>query len=316
MPNISPERFSTRVAYGRALVELGRENEDIVVLDADLSKSTQTALFGREFPDRFFNVGIAEANMVSIAAGLSSCGKIPFISSFAVFLICKGYDQLRMSVAYPGCNVKVVATHGGISVGEDGPSQQSVEDLALVLSLPGFKVAVPADDTSTSALVRCAAQVEGPVYLRLSRPNSIRIYDPGEEFHFGGSKLLRHGDDISMISAGYVMAEAMEAADALIDEGIGIDLIDLYSIRPMDHQAVLKSVEKTGKVVVVEEHQAHGGLSAEIAQYLGGVRPVSMESVNTGERYAESGKPEELFRRYGVSSAHIMEAARRVLARG
>jgi len=313
MKDSTPEQFSVRKAYGRTLVELGRENESIVVLDADLSTSTQTAMFGEKFPDRFFNTGIAEANMVSIAAGLASCGKIPFISSFAVFLICKGYDQLRMSVAYPECNVKVVATHGGISVGEDGPSQQSVEDIALVLSLPGFKVAVPADDIATEALVRHAVEEDSPVYIRLMRPNTVRIYNPGEEFHFGGSKTLRNGDEITIVSMGYTMLEAMKAVDDLNEEGIGVDLIDMYSVRPLDRESLLRSVERTGKVVVIEEHQPHGGLGAEIARCLGEACPVPISFVNVGERYAESGKPEELLDMYGISRKHVVKAAKRTL---
>jgi len=312
----SIERHSMRKSYGKTLVELGAENESIVVLDADLSKSTQTALFGEVYPDRFFNVGIAEANLVSIAAGLASCGKIPFISSFACFLICKGFDQLRMSVAYPGTNVKVVATHGGISVGEDGPSQQSVEDLALVMSLPGFKVAVPSDDIATSELVREAAREEGPVYLRLTRPDPVRIYPEGERFHFGGSKVLRTGDDITIASMGYIMWEAIQAVDVLNGEGIGVDLIDMYSIRPLDGDALLRSVEKTGKILVVEEHLSHGGLGSQIATFLGSRKPVPMAFVNIGERYAESGKPDELLHKYGLDSGHIVEASRRFLEGG
>jgi transketolase len=315
MKDNAPERFSIRKAYGRALVELGAENPDIVVLDADLSTSTQTAMFGEAYPDRFFNCGIAEANMVSIAAGLAGCGKIPFISSFAVFLVCKGYDQLRMSVAYPGCNVKVVATHGGISVGEDGPSQHAVEDLALMLSLPGFRVVVPADDVATAALVRCLAAEEGPAYMRLTRPDAVRVHEPGASFRIGGSKRLREGGDVTIVSMGYALWEAVQAADALSGEGVGVDLIDMYSLRPLDGRALLESVGVTGGVVVVEEHQSHGGLGAEIAQFLGRERPVPIEFVNIGERYAESGKPEELLEKYGVSSRNIVEAAKRLIKR-
>ncbi len=310
MTGEKPERSSIRKAYGRTLVELGKENESIVVLDADLSKSTQTAMFGEKFPDRFFNVGIAEANMVCIAAGLASSGKIPFISSFAVFLICKGYDQLRMSVAYPGSNVKVVATHGGVSVGEDGPSQQSVEDLALMQSLPGFRVVVPADEVATEELVRCAAREEGPVYIRLTRPDPVRIYEPGEEFRFGGSKILRSGGDVTVVSMGYTLWEAILAAEVLGDEGIGVDLVDLYSVKPLDGETLLRSVEKTGRIVVVEEHQSHGGLGGTIARFLGKVKPTPIKFVDIGERYAESGKPAELLDKYGVSSAHIVHAVK------
>jgi transketolase len=311
----SAERYSIRKAYGKTLVELGNENPDIVVLDADLSKSTQTAMFGEKFPDRFYNCGIAEANMVSIAAGLSCCGKIPFISSFAVFLICKGYDQLRMSVAYPECNVKVVATHGGISVGEDGPSQHSVEDLALMLSLPGFRVVVPADDIATASLVRCMAGDEGPIYMRLTRPDSVRIHDPGDEFHIGGSKFIRRGSDVTVVSMGFTLWEAVQAAEELETEGIDVDLIDMYSVRPLDAESLLASIDITGGVVVVEEHQYHGGLGSEIAQFLARVKPVPIEFVNIGERYAESGKPTELLEKYGVSSRNIVEASKRLIQR-
>ncbi len=310
-----PVRGSIRKAYGRTLVELGKVNESIVVLDADLSKSTQTAMFGEMFPNRFFNVGIAEANMVSIAAGLASSGKIPFISSFAVFLICKGFDQLRMSVAYPGCNVKVVATHGGISVGEDGPSQQSVEDLALMQSLPGFRVAVPADEVATEKLVRCAVREEGPVYIRLTRPDPVRVYDPEEEFCFGGSKILRSGEDVTVVSMGYTLWEAIQAAEALDKEGIGVDLLDLYSVKPLDEEALLQSIEKTGRIVVVEEHQSHGGLGGNIARFLGRVKPTPIKFVDIGEWYAESAKPAELLEKYGVSSTRIVRAVREWLDR-
>jgi len=315
MTNSAPERFSMRKAYGRTLVELGAENPDIVALDADLSTSTQTAMFGKAYPDRFFNCGIAEANMVSIAAGLAGCGKIPFISSFAVFLICKGYDQLRMSVAYPGANVKVVATHGGISVGEDGPSQHAVEDFALMLSLPGFRVIVPADDVSAAALVRCVAGEAGPAYLRLTRPDPIRIYEPGTPFRIGGSMRPRRGDDITVVSMGYALGAALEASDTLAADGIGVDLIDAYSLRPLDGDALLESVGRTGGVVVVEEHQSCGGLGSEIARFLARERPVPMEFVDIGERYAESGSPQELLEKYGVSSAAITGAVRRLIER-
>ncbi|MBI3318153.1 MAG: transketolase family protein, partial [Candidatus Omnitrophica bacterium] len=222
--------LATRDAYGQALAELGKQDPRIVVLDADLSSSTRTSAFAKLFPERFFNVGISEANMVGLAGGLASCGKVPFVSSFACFLTCKAYDQLRMAVAYPHLNVKVVASHGGISVGEDGTSQQSIEDLALICSLPGFSVVVPADEHAARALVREAAKLEGPVYLRMGRPKAPIVHGPSTPFSIGKGVLLKNGPDLTIVANGLLVFEALAAAKELEGEGISAAVLDLHTV--------------------------------------------------------------------------------------
>src|SRR3989338_4491644 len=253
---------ATRDAYGKTLVELGASNPNIVVLDADLSKSTKTEFFSQKFPERFFNVGIAEANLVGIASGLAASGKIPFISSFACFLICKGYDQLRMSVAFPNLNVKVVASHGGISVGEDGASQQSIEDLALAATLPNFSVIVPADEVSTAVLVRKLASKPGPVFMRTGRPKAPLIYKEGTDFEIGKGVLLRKGEDVTLFANGLLVFEALVAAEELAEKGIEAAVVDLHTLKPVDRALVVKQAKETGAAVVCEEHQIYGGLGS------------------------------------------------------
>lgn len=306
---------ATRDAYGKTLVELGKENPDIVVLDADLSKSTKTGLFAKQFPDRFFNVGIAEANMVSMAAGLASTGKIPFASSFAVFVICKAFDQLRMCVAYPGLNVKIVASHGGISIGEDGPSQQSIEDLALVNSLPGFVSIVPADAISTFALVRLAALHKGPVYIRTGRPKTSILYKEGEVFEIGRAKIHGEGKDVAIIANGLLVAEALKAACQLAKEGINATVLDMHTVKPLDQKNLIDVVGKTMCVVVAEEHLATGGLGTQVAHCLAEHCPVPVEFVAVMDRYAESATPDELLDKYGLRSSNIIQAVKKVIGR-
>ena len=305
--------LATRDAYGQALVELGRQNPRIVVLDGDLASSTRTGLFAKEFPDRHFNVGISEANMVGMAGGLASSGKIPFIHSFACFLLCKGYDQLRMAVAYPQLNVKVVGSHGGISVGEDGASQQSVEDLALASSLPGFRVLLPADEHATRALVPQAAALEGPVYLRTCRPKAPLVYDPSCRLTLGKGSLLRQGKDVTLVAAGLMLFEALQAAEELEAAGVSAAVVDLHTIKPLDEELLEQQAKATGAVVVAEEHQIWGGLGSAVARALARRRPVPVEFVAIQDTYAESGKPEELFEKYGLTARHIAQAARRLL---
>lgn len=307
--------LATRDAYGQALAELGRVNPKIVVLDADLSVSTKTALFAKEFPNRFFNVGISEANMVGMAGGLASSGKIPFISSFACFVVCKGYDQLRMAVAYPRLNVKVVASHGGISVGEDGTSQQSIEDVALATSLPGFTVIVPADEHATRALVTQAAEMVGPVYMRTGRPKAPLIYKPTSSFQIGKGVLLREGKDVTLVGSGLLVFEALLAAEQLAAEGILAGVVDIHTIKPLDEELLLSQARLTGALVTAEEHQIWGGLGSAVARVLGQKFPVPMEFVAINDTYAESGRPEELFEKYGLTARHIVSAARRAMRR-
>jgi transketolase len=305
---------ATREAYAAALVELGRTNPNVVVIDADLSKSTYTAKFGKEYPERFFNVGIAEANMVGIAGGLAHSGKIPFCSSFAAFMMCKAYDQIRIAVAYPRENVKIVTTHGGISLGEDGPSQMSIEDVALAATLPGFTVCVPADEAQTKDLVKRAAAHVGGVYIRTGRPKAPKVYDGGE-FPFGKMRQLEDGRDLTIVANGLMVAEALKACDALRDDGVSARVLDGYSVKPLDVEAVEKAARETGALVVAEEHSRIGGLGAAVAQALAETCPAPMEQVAIQDVYAESATQAQLFEKYGLTWRHIVSAARKVLGR-
>lgn len=305
--------MATRDAYGKTLVELGKENPDIVVLDADLSKSTKSILFAKEFKERFFNMGIAEANMVSTAAGLATCGKIPFASSFASFLMCKGFDQLRMSVANPHINAKFIGSHGGISIGEDGASQMGVEDIALACSLPGFVVMIPADEIATRALVRLAAEHIGPVYIRTGRPKAPIIYQPGIQFEIGKANILREGIDVTVIANGLLVQEAIEAACLCSERGIDVRVIDMHTVKPIDVSAIVQSAQTTGAIVTAEEHLLSGGLGAAVAQVAGEHCPVPMGFIGLKDTYAESGLPEELFKKYGLTAEHIVVEIERVI---
>lgn len=300
---------ATREAYGKALVELGRENPNIVVLDGDLSKSTMTKYFAQEFPDRFFNVGIAEANMVGIAAGLAAAGKIAFASSFACFVMSKAFDQMRLAVAYSGNNVKIVGTHGGISIGEDGVSQMGHEDIGLALSLPGFMVMVPADGTETRAAVRAAAEHVGPVYIRVGRPKVPIVYENGcPDFEIGKANTLREGWDVTVIANGLMVAAALDAADALEKQGVSVRVLDMHTVRPLDEEAIEKSARETGAIVVAEEHLLYTGLASQVAMAVARLHPVPMRFVGlTG--YAESGAPDALLRKYGLTADDIVRKA-------
>jgi len=298
---------ATRVAYGETLAELGEEFKDIVVLDADLSKSTHTYLFAQKFPERFFNFGIAEANMVGAAAGLARCGKIPFCSSFACFMVNKAYEQIRISVAGSGLNVKFVASHGGISVGEDGFTQQSVEDIALMSTFPDFTVVAPADEVYTRWLIREVAKREGPFYIRTQRPNAPIIYENGKNFEWGKYIKLEDGEDVAIISYGLTVSECLKACDLLKEKGIKVSVYDAPFIKPIDEEILLEIAKKIGKIAVVEEHLKDGGLGSRIASFLSENYPVPMKIIAIENTYAESGKPEELFDRYGISYRKIFK---------
>jgi transketolase len=300
---------ATREAYGKALAELGRENPNIVVLDGDLSKSTMTKYFAQEFPDRFFNVGIAEANMVGIAAGLAASGKIAFASSFACFVMCKGLDQLRLAVAYSGNNVKIVGTHGGISIGEDGVSQMGHEDIGLALSLPGFVVMVPADGAETRAAVRAAAQHVGPVYIRVGRPKAPIVYESGcPDFQIGKAITLREGRDVTLIANGLMVAAALDAAEQLEQQGISARVLDMHTVRPLDEEAVEKAARETRAIVVAEEHLVFTGLGSQVAMAVAKRHPVPIRFIGLTD-YAESGAPEALMRKYGLTANDIAREA-------
>lgn len=309
------EKIATRDAYGKTLLELGRENDRIVVLDADLSGSTKTGLFAKEFPERFFNAGIAEANMVGMAAGLAAGGMIPFASTFAVFAAGRAFEQIRQSLAYPSMNVKVVATHGGITVGEDGGSHQSVEDLAIMRSLPNMTVLCPADGPETTAAIRAAAAFHGPIYVRLGRGKVPVVFKKDCTFEIGRGVTLRNGTDLTFITTGLMTAEALKAADILAEEKISARVIHIGTIKPLDIELVLKAARETGAVVTAEEHSVIGGLGGAVCETLAEGCPVPVERIGLRDQFGQSGTAEELLAHYGLTAAHLVEAGERVLKR-
>jgi transketolase len=306
---------STRETFGRTLVELGRQDKNIIVLDADLSPSTMTSLFARDFPDRFFNCGLEEQNMISVAAGLAASGKTVFVSTFAIFASCRCFDQLRLCVSQPELNVKVVATHGGITVGEDGPSHHAIEDLALYCALPGFTVVVPADAIEAAEAVKAAAATSGPFYIRLSRPKTPIVFPEKYRFTTGKAVTMRQGKDATVIAMGIMVARALEASDALAKQGIDCRVINMHTLRPLDKAAIIGAAAETGAIVVAEEHLAQGGLGSRVAQVITAERPVPMEFVNLDDKYAVSGKAEQLLQRYGLTAEHIEESVKSVVKR-
>jgi transketolase len=306
---------ATREAFGRTLVELGRENKDIVVCDADLSKSTMTTYFAKEFPDRFFSCGIAESNMTGIGAGLAAAGKIPFVSSFSAFMMTKGFEQLRVCAAYPKVNLKVVGTHSGISIGEDGPSQMSVEETALACSLAGFVVLSPADEVAAKALVRLAAAHVGPVFVRTGRIKVPIVYGAGQKFEIGKAIQVVEGSDVTIIANGLLVAQAILASETLESEGISARVIDMHTVKPLDREAIRRAAAETGAIVVAEEHLVDGGLGVRVAQAVAETVPCPMEFVGIHDTYAESGQPDELLEKYGLVARDVAAAVRKVVAR-
>jgi transketolase len=306
---------ATREAFGRVLVELGRENKDIVVCDADLSKSTMTVYFAKEFPERFVSLGIAEANMTAVGAGLALAGKIPFVSSFSAFAMNKGFEQLRVCAAYPFVNLKVVGTHSGISIGEDGPSQMSIEEIGLACSLPGFVVISPADEAATKALVRAAAAHVGPVFIRTGRPKAPTVYGGDQRFEIGKAIEVAAGRDVTIIANGLLVAQALLAADVLEGEGISARVVDMHTAKPLDRETIARAAAETRAIVVAEEHLVDGGLGVRVAQVVAETRPCAMEFVGIRNTYAESGQPDELMDKYGLVARDVAAAARRVVGR-
>jgi len=307
--------LATREAYGKFLVELGEENKDIVVLDADLSRSTMTKYFAEKFPERFIQCGLEEQNMVGIAAGLAATGKIPFVSTFAVFAACRCFDQVRVCVAQPKLNVKIVATHGGITVGEDGASHHAIEDLALYCSLPGFNVVVPADGIETVEAVRVAAATEGPFYIRLGRPKFPAVYKDGYRFQLGKAVTLRDGKDATVIACGIMVSKALEAANSLASQGVDCRVLNMPSLKPLDEQAIIEAATQTGAIVVAEEHLLHGGLGSRVAQVVVREKPVPMLFIGINDVYAKSGKPDELLQKHGLTAEAIEQAVMAVVAK-
>ena len=305
---------ATRDAYGVALAELGEKYPEIVVLDGDLAKSTRTYLFEEKFPERFYNTGIQEQNMVGIAAGLAASGFVPFVSSFACFLTARAYDQIRVSVAYADLPVKFVASHGGISGGEDGVTQQSVEDFALMTAAPGMLVCSPADEHSTRALVPQLMEIDSPCYMRTGRPNAPLVYDRDARFTLGKANVVSEGADVTVVANGLLVAEAIKAAEILADEGLEIEIIDCHTIKPLDAKTIVSSARKTGAVVVAEEHQIWGGLGSAVARVLGQNYPVPCGFVALEDTFAESGPGYELLEKYGLSASAVVSEVKKVIS--
>lgn len=304
----------TRLAFGEALLEVGREDPNIVVVDGDVHNSTRTDLFAKEFPERFFNFGIAESNLVGVASGLAASGKTVFAASFACFIMCNGFDQLRMSVAFPNRNVKVVGSHSGISIGEDGPSQMGIEDVALACALPNFVVLVPADEHETRAATRAMARHVGPAYMRTGRPKFPLIYEKGCHFTIGVANLLRSGDDVTLIANGLMVSRALQAAESLAQEGIEARVLDMHTVKPIDREAVITAARETGAIVTAEEHLAAGGMGTQVARVVAENYPVPVKMVAIEDTYAQSGKPEELLEEYGLTAERIVARAKEALS--
>ena len=303
---------ATREAFGEALAEVGAD-ERIVVVDGDVNNSTFTNHFSEKYPGRFFNAGIAESNMIGIGAGLAASGKIPIVASFSVFLMANAYDQIRMSVAFPNQNVKLVGSHAGISIGEDGPSQMAIEDVALACALPGFTVIVPADGASAAAATRAMIEREGPTFLRCGRPKVPVLYEGDFDFQIGKANQLRDGDDVAIIANGIMVAMALDAAEGLAEQGIQARVIDMHTVKPVDAEAIERAANETRAIVVAEEHMAHGGLGSIVSMVVSERAPTRMAFVDVGDTYATSGKPDELLVQYGLTPDAILDAARRVL---
>ncbi len=302
------KKIATRESYGNALAKFGAEYPDLVVLDADLANATKTQIFKNAFPDRFFDCGIAEANMTGIAAGLATCGKIPFISSFAMFAAGRNFEQVRNSIGYPQLNVKIGATHAGITVGEDGATHQSLEDIALMRTIPGMTVIVPADDTEVFAAVKAAIEHKGPVYLRFSRAASPVFYDPETlKFEIGKGITLREGNDIAIIACGVEVNYALEAADRLEKDGVKARVIDMHTIKPLDKDLVLKAAAETGKIFTVEEATVIGGLGSAVAETVSENNPVPVYRIGVNDVFGESGPWAELMKKYKLDADGIYE---------
>lgn len=309
------KKIATRESYGRTLAELGKEHEDFLVLDADLAGSTKTAVFRKAFPERHINCGIAEQNMIGVAAGIAATGRVAFASSFAMFAAGRAYEQIRNSVGYPQLNVKIAATHGGISVGEDGATHQCNEDFALMRTIPGMVVMVPSDDVEAEAMVRAAYAHKGPVYMRFSRLATPVFNNPETyKFEIGKAITMREGKDVAIIAAGLPVASAMEAAEKLAAEGIEARVIDMHTIKPLDEAAVLRVAKEIGKIVTVEEHSVIGGLGSAVAEVLAEQCPAKLKRVGIFDRYTESGPAEALIHHYGLDGEGVYSAVKAFLA--
>ncbi len=301
------KKIATRQSCGEALLELGKKNKDIVVFDADLSGATKTSIFAKEFPDRFFDMGIAEADMISTAAGMSTFGKIPYVSTFAVFAAGRAYDQIRNSVCYPNLNVKICATHAGITVGEDGATHQMIEDLGMMRGLPNMTVISTSDDTQTKWAVEEASKIKGPVYLRLCRLATPVVYDENEKFEIGKAIQIGEGTDATVFATGVTVSEALKAKVELEKQGINIRVVDVHTIKPIDKEMVIKCAKETKKLISVEDHNVIGGLGTAIADVLVENYPTKLTKIGINDTFGKSGKAEELIEYYGLTAENIMK---------
>lgn len=308
------KKIATREAYGKALAVLANTNENVVVLDADLSKSTKTADFKAVAPERFFNMGIAEGNMMGVAAGLSTCGKVPFVSTFAMFAAGRAFEQIRNSICYPKLNVKVCATHAGLTVGEDGASHQAIEDISLMRSVPNMVVINPADDIETEAAIKAVAEMEGPCYVRLGRMAVSRVNDETNyNFVIGKGITLAEGNDVAIIATGIMVEAALEAKEELAKEGINARVINIHTIKPIDEELIIKAAKETGVIVTAEEHSIIGGLGSAVAEVVSEKCPVPVLRVGVKDTFGESGKPNELLEKYGLTSNNIVNKVKEVI---
>lgn len=306
---------ATRDAYGEALRDLGSRYQDIVVLDADLSKSTKTNVFAKDFPERHFNVGIAEQNMMSVAAGLAAAGKVPFASTFAMFATGRAYEQVRNSICYPRLNVKIAATHAGITVGEDGATHQANEDISLMRGLPNMTVVVPADATETYQAIRWAVEYDGPVYLRLGRASVDDIFGNDYIFQHGKAVQLAQGTDLTIMATGVMVGPARQAAATLAEEGLSARVLNIHTIKPIDKEAITKAAQETGAIITCEEHSIIGGLGSAVAEVVAEHAPVPLERIGVLDTFGESGTPNALLTKYKLTVTDIVQAAKRVMAR-
>lgn len=304
---------ANRVAYGKALVEIGRANDNVVVLDADLGKATNSIRFKVEFPERYIDCGIAEQNMIGIAAGLAASGKIPFASAFSVFVSMRAVEQLRNSVCYPELNVKVVGTHAGIECGGDGATHQAIEDLAITRSIPKLSVLVPADHVATGKIVKLMAQHKGPMFMRVGRDANAALYDENEEFVLGGSKQLRAGTDITIMAIGSMVSKAIEAAKILAGEGIEVRVLDMYSIKPIDKEAIVRAAKETKGIVTVEDHNVIGGLGSAVSEVVTSFEPTVVKKIGIQDCFGRSGESKELFALYGLTVRNIVKTVKEII---
>lgn len=300
-------KIATRASYGEALAELGSENENVVVLDADLSGATKTSVFAKKFPDRFFDVGIAEQDLMGTATGMATFGKIPYVSTFAVFAAGRAYDQVRNTIAHTNSNVKICATHAGITVGEDGATHQMLEDIGMMKAIPNMTVICPSDDTQTKWIIKEISKIDGPVYVRLSRLATPVIYEKSDQFEIGKGVQIGNGTDATIIATGVTVAEAIKAQEILKGKGIDVRVVDMHTIKPIDKELIIKCAKETKRIITIEDHSTIGGLGSSVCDVLAENYPTKVEKMGINDKFGESGKAEELMRFYGIDAQAIVE---------